>query len=92
MANYGRLQTSVLINLYKSYCFSFYGSHLWNFNSNIPFNTHVCILGPLIKQNNLRMQLQFHNFQFLLYVFNLTNDIVKTCIQSAIYNSNTCIG
>ena len=110
MANYGRLQTSVLINLFKSYCCSFYGSHLWKFNStgfdkcckswniavckllHIPFNTHVWILGPLIKQNNLRVQLQFRNFQFLLNAFNSTNDIVKTCIQSAMYNSNTCIG
>ena len=33
IANYGRLQTSVLINLFKSYCCSFYGSHLWKFNS-----------------------------------------------------------
>ena len=31
--NYGRLQTSVLINLFKSYCCYFYGSHLWKFNS-----------------------------------------------------------
>ena len=31
-------------------------------------------------------------FSFLLYAFNSTNDIVKTCIQSAMYNSNTCIG
>ena len=38
------------------------------------------------------MQLQFRNFQFLLNAFNSTNDIVKTCIQSAMYNSNTCIG
>ena len=50
------------------------------------------ILGPLIKQNNLRVQLQFRNFQFLLKAFNSTNDIVKTCIQSVMYNSNTCIG
>ena len=32
MANYGRLQTSVLINLFKSYCCSFDGLHLWKFN------------------------------------------------------------
>ena len=81
MANYGRLQTSVLINLVNSYCCSFYGSHLWKFNSSgfnkccksgiidvrkllrIPFNTHVWILGPLIKQNNLRVHLQFRNVQ-----------------------------
>ena len=50
------------------------------------------MFGFLVKQNNLRVQLQFHNFQFLLNAFNSTNDIVKTCIQSAMYNSNTCIG
>ena len=33
MANYGKLQTSVLINLFMPYCCSFYGSHLWKFNS-----------------------------------------------------------
>ena len=38
------------------------------------------------------MHLQFRNFQFLLNAFNSTNDIVKTCIQSAMYNYNTCIG
>ena len=37
------------------------------------------------KQNNLRVQLQFRNFQFLLNAFNSTNYIVKTCIQSAMY-------
>ena len=52
----------------------------------VPFNTHVWILDPLIKQNNIRVQLQFRNFQFLLNAFNSTNDIVKTCIKSAMYN------
>ena len=55
---------------------------------HIPFNTHVRIIGPLIKRNNLRVQLQFRNFQFLLNAFNSTNDIVKTCIQSAMYSYN----
>ena len=100
MANYGRLQTSVLINFFKSYCCSFYGSHLWKFNStgfdkcckswniavrkllHIPFNTHVWILGTLIKQDNLRVQLQFRNFQFLLNAFNSTNYIVKIIIYN----------
>ena len=43
------------------------------------------ILGHLIKQNNLRVQLKFRNFQFLLNAFNSTNAIVKTCIQSAMH-------
>ena len=58
---------------------------------HIPFKTNVLILGPLIKQNNLWVQLQFPNFQFLLNAFNLTNDNVKTCIQSAMYNLSTLI-
>ena len=33
MANYSSLQPTVLINLFKSYCCSFYGSPLWKFNS-----------------------------------------------------------
>ena len=32
--NYGKVQYNVLINLFKSYCCSFYGSQLWRFNSN----------------------------------------------------------
>ena len=54
------------------------------------FNTLVWVLRPLIKQNNLRVQLQFRYFQFLLKAFNSTNCIVKTCMQSAIY-SNTLL-
>ena len=33
VANYSSLQPTVLINLFKSYCCSFYGSPLWKFNS-----------------------------------------------------------
>ena len=33
MANYSCLQPTVLNNLFKSYCCSFYGSPLWKFNS-----------------------------------------------------------
>ena len=33
MANHSSLQPTVLINLFKSYCCSFYGSPLWKFNS-----------------------------------------------------------
>ena len=33
-SNFGKLQSKVLINLFKSYCCLFYGSHLWKFNSS----------------------------------------------------------
>ena len=65
LANYGRLQTSVLINLFNSTGFD-KCCKSWNIAVckllHIPFNTHVWILGPLIKQNNLRVQLQFRSF------------------------------
>ena len=34
-SNFGRMQPSVLINLFKTYCGFFYGSLLWKFNSNV---------------------------------------------------------
>ena len=33
-SNVGKMQPSTLISLFKSYCCSFYGSHLWKFNSS----------------------------------------------------------
>ena len=74
-SNFGMLQSNVLINLFKSYCCSFYGSHLWKFNSTgldkcckawniairkwleLPYNAHVYLLGPPVKQINIREQL-----------------------------------
>ena len=32
-SNFEMLKSNVSINLFKSYCCSFYGSHLWKFNS-----------------------------------------------------------
>lgn len=109
-ANYSKLHPRALINLFKSYCCSFYGSHLWYFNSNsfdkcckswnvavrmllqLPYNTHTWILGALLKQNNIKNQLYIRNFQFLLKAHKSDNIIVKTCIDNARYNANTCIG
>ena len=110
IANFSSLQPTVLINLFKSYCCSFYGLFLWKFNSTgfekcrkvwnitvrkllyLPFKTHTWILGPLIGQRQISAQLEFRNFCFLLDAFNSSNHIVKYCMQSALYNSNTCIG
>ena len=33
-SNFGKMQLSTLISLFKSYCCFFYGSHLWKFNSS----------------------------------------------------------
>ena len=33
-ANFGNLQSSILMNLFMSQCCSFYGSHLWKFCTN----------------------------------------------------------
>ena len=33
-SNFGKMQPSTLISLFKSYCCSFYGFHLWKFNSS----------------------------------------------------------
>ena len=50
------------------------------------------LLVPLLNKIIYGSNYNFRNFHFLLNAFNLTIDIVKTCIQSDMYNSNTCIG
>ena len=62
--NFGKMTHNVLINLFKSYCCSFYSSHIWKFNSHgfdniatllqLPFNAHTWLLGPITEQNNVQ--------------------------------------
>ena len=109
-SNFGKLQSKVLINLFKSYCCSFYGSHLWKFNSTgfdkcckawniairklleLSYNAHVYLLGPLVRQINIRGQFYVRNYRFLWNAFHSRNHIVSTCINMALDNSNTSIG
>ena len=109
-SNYDTLQPHILINLFKSYCCSFYGSMLWKYNSEgfdkickswniairillrLPFNTHTRYLGPLIGQQHIRTQLYVRDCNFLWNAYRSCNIIVKTCMNNAVYNSNTCIG
>ena len=83
-SNFGKLQSKVLINLFKSYFCSFYGSHLWKFNSTgfdkccktwniaihklleLPYNAHVYLLGPIVRQINIREQFYVRNFCFFM--------------------------
>ena len=104
------MQSKVLINLFKSHCCSFYGSHLWKFNSTrfdkcckawniairklleLPYNDHVYLLGPLVRQINIREQFYVRKYRFLWNAFRSRNHIVSTCMNMALDNSNTCIG
>ena len=58
----------------------------------LPFNTHTRYLGPLIGQQHIRKQLYVRDFNFLWNAYRSCNIIVKTCMNNAVYNSNTCIG
>ena len=50
------------------------------------------MLGPLVKQINIREQLYVRNYRFLWNAFCSRNHIVSTCMKMALVNSNTCIG
>ena len=89
-SNFGKLQSKVLINLFKSYCCSFYGSHLWKFNSTgfdkcckawniairtllgLPYNAHGYLLGPLVRQINIREQFYVLNYLLTHFVQEMT--------------------
>ena len=104
-SNFGKMQPSVLANLFKAYC-SFYGSQLWKFNSSgfdkickswnitvgLPYNAHTYLLNPFMGQIGIREQLYIRNFRFLWNSYRSNNYIIHTCISNALYNANTCIG
>ena len=67
----------------------------WNVSVRIiylPYNTHTWILGPLLGQTHIRNLLYVRNFSILVNAFNSANSIIRTCINEAMYNANTCIG
>ena len=49
---------------------------------------HTLILGPLIRQNYLRLRVQS---KFVLLVLNSSIQVVKSFMRSTLYNSNTFI-
>ena len=104
-SNFGKLQSKVLINLFKSYCCSFYGSHLWKFNST--GLDKCCKAWNIATRKLLGLSYNAHvylldrlilenNFMFVIIVFlwnafRSRNHIVSTCMNMALDNSNTCI-
>ena len=50
------------------------------------------MLGPLVKQINVRKQLYVCNYSFLWNAFRSRNHIVSTCMKMLLVNSNTCFG
>ena len=98
---------NVIINLFKSYCCSFYSSHLGKFNShgfdkickswNIAIRTllqlpFTWLLGPITEQNNIQTQLYIRNYRFLYYASRSSNGIVKQCINHVMYDPNSDLG
>ena len=59
---------------------------------NLPYTTHTWMLGPLIKQSHLRLQLQKRCMRFLHGITQSSNVIVRKCFYQAMQNSNTPIG
>ena len=64
------MELEVLVRLFKTYCCTFYGSQMWQINSqstmctfwnkgvsrilNLPHDAHTWLLGPLLKQNHIK--------------------------------------
>ena len=54
----------------------------------LPYNAHTYLLGPIMGQLDLRSQLYIRNFRFLWHAFRSDNNIIYTCINNALCNSN----
>ena len=57
-ANFGNLQSNILMNLFKSYCWSFYGSHSW-INCTNAFDKY-CKSCNIVIPNLLHLQYNAH--------------------------------
>ena len=83
MVQYGRLQISVLINLFKSYCCSFYGSHLgksWSIAVRKLLHIDGNASKPLFsKMDNFQetQKTDFKSSYFFLICDHLQNTIYK---------------
>ena len=58
----------------------------------LPFDTHSYFLGPFLRQNHIRHQLQVRSIRFLYNMYYSNNTIVRSCFNHAIVNVNSCIG
>ena len=58
----------------------------------LPFDTHCYFLGPLLRQNHIRHQLQVRGIRFLYNMYHSNNTIVRSCFNHAIVDVNSCIG
>ena len=58
----------------------------------LPNNTHMWILGPLLNQPHINHQLYIIDVKFIYRLLNCHDCIVKECLTVGINNSNTIIG
>ena len=58
----------------------------------LPYDTHCYFLGPLLRQNHIRHQLQVRGIRFLYNKYHSNNTIVRSCVNHAIVDVNSCIG
>ena len=58
----------------------------------LPYNAHTYLLGPIMGQLDLRSQLYISNFRFSWHAFRSDNNIIYTCINNALCNSNSGLG
>ena len=47
----------------------------------LPFDTHSYFLGPLLRQNHIRHQLQVRSIRFLYNMYYFNNTIVRSCFN-----------
>ena len=58
----------------------------------LPGDTLSYLLGPLLRQNHIRHQLQVRSIRFLYNMYYFNNTIVRSCFNHAIVNVNSCVG
>ena len=108
ISKFGHLQPKVLLNLFNTYCSSFYRSSTWGLHSN-GFNSCVTnwnigvrkiiglpyttwMLGPLTNSVHMKYKLYIRDSKFLTSFSQCDNILVRSCFSLISNNANSIIG
>ena len=87
-STYGNPQSDILMNLFKSYCCSVYGSILWKFNS-VGFDKICKSWNTAIR---ILLHLPYNTHRCYLGYLIASCRLAAACYINASYTANTCIG
>ena len=91
ISKFGHLQPKVLLNLFNTYCCSFYGSSIWRLHSN-GFNSCVTAWNTGVRNVHMKYKLHIRDLKILTSFSQCDNVLVRACFSIITNNANSILG